>query len=145
MAVTKTKVIIIGFVFAEPIIRTTANGTKVSSFTVRTFHKKKGNAPSDGADFETEWHSIQAFDRQADVAKTLKKGDFVYVEGSFRTEKYVSNGENRVAIKISAFSIDNLTDGRKSGGASTSTPPESDDQAQYDQDDQDENDLEIPL
>jgi len=51
----------------------------------------------------TEWHRIIAFGRPADYAKTLKKGDYVEIEGELRStefEKEVGQGKNKAKVTI---------------------------------------------
>jgi single-strand DNA-binding protein len=49
----------------------------------------------------TEWHRIVAFGEPADYAKSLKKGDYVEVEGETRTKEYekeIVQGKNKVKV-----------------------------------------------
>ncbi len=49
----------------------------------------------------TEWHRSGAFGKSADYAKSLKKGDYVEVEGELRAteyEKEVGQGKNEVKV-----------------------------------------------
>ncbi|GGA73391.1 hypothetical protein GCM10011507_26250 [Edaphobacter acidisoli] len=49
----------------------------------------------------TEWHRIVAFGKPADYARSLKKGDYVEVEGELHStqyEKEVGQGKNKVKV-----------------------------------------------
>jgi single-strand DNA-binding protein len=87
------KMILIGRLGADPIRRLTKQGTPVTNFPVATSRRvtKEGAAEGDENAFteETQWHRIVAWGKQADsCAQYLKKGNPVYIEGSFRTRPY---------------------------------------------------------
>ena len=49
----------------------------------------------------TEWHRVVAFGKIADAAKTLKKGDYVEVEGELRSSEFeVEAGEGRKKVTV---------------------------------------------
>lgn len=80
------KVTLIGFLGKDPEI-SNHNGTAIAKFSLATTEKWKdqyGNKQE-----RTEWHNVTFFGRTADVvAKYIRKGSQVYVEGSLRTNKY---------------------------------------------------------
>lgn len=93
------QVILIGRLGREPESHDTAGG-KMAFFSVATSRRYKGQ---DGqTQEETEWHSIVAFGATADiVAKYVKKGDLVYVNGRLRTRKYTDKqGVERFKTEI---------------------------------------------
>jgi single-strand DNA-binding protein len=49
----------------------------------------------------TEWHHIVCFNKIADYAKGLKKGDYVEVEGELRSSEFDSEaGEGKKKIRV---------------------------------------------
>ena len=56
----------------------------------------------------TEWHRIVAFGKPADYAKTLKKGDYVQVEGELRSTEFdveVGDGKKKATVKRRGWEI----------------------------------------
>lgn len=78
------KIILIGHVGADPVMRTLADGRLVANFSVATSRKIKGSE-------ETEWHRCSAFDKVAEIAQNyVKKGSHIYVEGRTKTRKWTA-------------------------------------------------------
>lgn len=56
----------------------------------------------------TEWHRIVAFGKPADYAKSLKKGDYVEVEGELRSSEFdaeVGEGKKKTTVKRRGWEI----------------------------------------
>lgn len=106
------KAIIVGNVGKDPEIRYLANGDAVTSFSVATTWKVKGEE-------QTEWHRITAFGKLAEICgKYLKKGSQVYIEGRLQTSKYTGkDGIERYSIDIIASQMQML------GGKSETARP----------------------
>jgi single-strand DNA-binding protein len=87
MARSINKVILLGNLTRDPILRHTQNGTPVCDFgiaTNRTWTTEQGEKRVD-ADF----HNIVAWGKRAEIASQyLKKGRKVYVEGRLQTRTY---------------------------------------------------------
>ena len=98
------KVILIGNIGRDPEVRQTTGGMSVANFSVATTYKRKD------ADPETEWHSITAYGRTAEVAgQYLKKGSPVFIEGRLHTRKWqAKDGTNRQAMEIVVESLQML-------------------------------------
>ena len=82
------KVIVIGNLGANPVIRTLPNsGQNVANFSLATTERFTDR---NGAKQErTEWHRIVAFGRVADTCQRfLSKGRQVYIEGRLTTRQY---------------------------------------------------------
>lgn len=81
------KVILLGRLGKDPLIKQLDNGRVVCNVTLATndyFTDKEGNRKE-----STEWHNLEIWDNQARVAeKFLRKGNVIYVEGKIRTDKY---------------------------------------------------------
>ncbi len=88
MAMAINKVIVIGNLGANPVIRTMPNsGQNVANFSLATnerFTDRNGDRQE-----RTEWHRVVAFGRIADTCRQfLSKGRQVYVEGRLTTRQY---------------------------------------------------------
>lgn len=95
------KVILVGNVGGEPEIKVLQNGTKVANFSLATNEswKDKNGERKD----HTEWHRVSVYgDKLPDIiAKYVKKGTKVYIEGSIRTSKYTTeSGVERQSFQI---------------------------------------------
>lgn len=108
MAGYLNKVMLIGRLGRDPEARYTDNQTPISKFTMATSEYR--NDPSGGRTERTEWHSITAFGRLADVCnRYLRKGMLVYVEGKIRTNQYTDrNGQDRRFTEIVCDSMQML-------------------------------------
>jgi single-strand DNA-binding protein len=95
------KAIIVGYVGADPDVRYMPSGKQVTSIRVATSESWK----KDGEKQErTEWHSIVAFDKLAEImGQYLKKGAAVYIEGKIQTRKWQDKeGKDRYTTEIVA-------------------------------------------
>jgi len=56
----------------------------------------------------TEWHRIVAFGKPADYAKSLKKGDYVEIEGELRSTEFdveLAEGKKKTTVKRRGWEI----------------------------------------
>jgi len=56
----------------------------------------------------TEWHRIVVFGKPADYAKSLKKGDYVQIEGELRSSEFdaeAGEGKKKVTVKRRGWEI----------------------------------------
>ncbi|HHR6030743.1 TPA: single-stranded DNA-binding protein [Providencia alcalifaciens] len=85
------KVIIIGYLGNDPIVRYAPTGTAFASFSVAT--SEIWNDRNTGEQRErTDWHNISIQGKLAEIAgQYLRKGSQVYIEGKLRTRKYQGN------------------------------------------------------
>lgn len=76
------KVIVLGRVWKDPVIRTTSNGNKVAEVGLVT--------SSGSGDYEKpDWHKVIFYKRQAEIVEQyLTKGTNLYVEGRINYRKY---------------------------------------------------------
>ena len=97
------KVIIVGNLGKDPVVRYTPNGDSVTNVTIATTDtwKDKGTGEKKEA---TEWHRVVFFGKLAEIAgQYLKKGRQVYVEGALRTRKWTDKeGHERYTTEIVA-------------------------------------------
>ena len=101
------KVLLIGNVGAEPQIKTFASGNKVASITLATTERYKDRNGEQKE--ETEWHSVQAFGKLADVVERfVHKGSLLYLDGKIRTRSYEADGRTMYRTEILADHIQML-------------------------------------
>jgi len=109
------RAILIGNLGADPETRFTQAGSPVTNFRIATSEKWK-DKQSGQAQERTEWHSIVAFGRLAEIAgEYLRKGSKVFVEGALRTSSWESDGQTRYKTEIIVSNLQML-DGKASGG-----------------------------
>ncbi|NVM20974.1 MAG: single-stranded DNA-binding protein, partial [Desulfobacterales bacterium] len=111
------KVMLIGYVGADPDVRQTSNGSAVANFSLATTEKwtdKDGKKQS-----QTEWHRIVAWGRLAEICgEYLSKGGQVYIEGRIRTNEWEDNeGNKRKTKEIIAQRLQLLDRSEASGSA----------------------------
>jgi single-strand DNA-binding protein len=116
MARGVNKVILIGNLGNDPEVRSTANGSTMTTISVATSESWKDRQTGQQQE-RTEWHRVVFFNRLAEIARDyLKKGSKVYIEGSLRTRKWQdNNGQDRYTTEIMGNEMQML-DGRGSGG-----------------------------
>jgi len=109
------KSIVIGYVGADPEVRTTKNDTKVANFSVATSESWQDNEGE--WQEETTWHNVVAWAGRAEWAgKNIKKGSRVYVEGPTKEQSYENKeGETRKQRHIKALSLQ-LMDNKAGSG-----------------------------
>jgi len=92
---TVNKVIIIGNVTRDPIIKTTEGGKKVALFTTATNRYYK---TADGENkSEAEFHNCVAWGTLAErIEKFLLKGKLVYIEGRLKTRAIEKEEGDRI-------------------------------------------------
>ena len=100
------KVILIGNVGSDPVIRNFDNGSVVAAFSIATSERYKNKA---GETVEqTEWHRLELWEGLAKIAEQyVKKGRQVYVEGKIKTEDYTD--KDGVARKITKIRVNTMT------------------------------------
>ncbi len=98
------RVMILGNLGAEPELRVTGQGTAILSLRIATTESylDKQNQRQE----RTEWHRVTMWGKRGEgLAKILKKGDRIFVEGGLRTSSYEKNGEKRYSTEIHATDI----------------------------------------
>jgi single-strand DNA-binding protein len=99
------KVILVGNVGKDPIIRYFDKGVSKATFPVATsesYTNQQGETIT-----STEWHNIVLWRALAEVAeKTVKKGSQVYIVGKIKTRSYVDkDGINKYITEILADTL----------------------------------------
>lgn len=81
------KIILLGNLGKDPIVRKLENGRSVAQFTLATNEKYKDKAGV--LQTKTEWHNVVTWTPLAEIAeKYLKKGNQVYIEGKIESREY---------------------------------------------------------
>lgn len=95
---------ILGNLGADPELRMTQNGQAILKLRVATTESylDKSNARQE----RTEWHAVTMFGPRGEgLAKMLRKGERIYVEGGLRTSSYEKDGEKRYRTEIVATNV----------------------------------------
>lgn len=101
------KVILLGNLGQDPVVKEFTGGvtTSISLATSESWNDKKtGELKTD-----TQWHRVVFFGKLAEIAgQYLAKGSKVYIEGSLKTRKYDSKGEEKTITEIVAQTMQML-------------------------------------
>ena len=93
------KVILVGNLGDEPVIRYTGDGKAIANLRVATSESwtdKEGNKQE-----RTEWHKVSVFDKLAEICKTyLHKGSKVFLEGKLQTRSWDNNGVQQYSTEV---------------------------------------------
>lgn len=94
------KVILIGNLGQDPELNTTSSGIAVSNISLATSSYVKDEE-------KTEWHRVTVWDKTAEnVAKYMKKGSKLYVEGRLQTRQYEDkDGNTRYTTEVVAEQV----------------------------------------
>lgn len=113
------KVFLFGNLGQDPELRSTGSGTAVCNMRLATNQSYKDD--NDEWQERTEWHTVVAFGRQAEVANEyLQKGSSVFVEGSLQTRQWEDkDGNTRYSTEVK---VRDLVLGGKSDAPSAPRP-----------------------
>jgi single-strand DNA-binding protein len=102
---TLNKILLMGRVGIDPVMRHTRNGTPVTNFRLAVSNNRR-DANGELVE-DVEWFNVTAWERQAEsVNQYLSKGQRVYVEGRLSTSHYTSSsGETRTALEVRASDV----------------------------------------
>jgi len=94
------KVILIGNLGADPVVRYMTNGEAVTNLSIATsevWKDKNTGQPQE----RTEWHRVVFYRRLAEIAgEYLKKGSKIYIEGRLQTRQYEKEGVKHYTTEI---------------------------------------------
>jgi single-strand DNA-binding protein len=102
MAKDLNKVMLTGYLGADPEMRYTPQGSAVTQFRVASSRRWKS---ADGVDHDdTEWFRVVAWDKLGEICNQyLTKGTRVYVEGRLQTRKWQDKeGQDRYTTEVIA-------------------------------------------
>ena len=102
------KVMLIGYLGADPEVRYTPSGSAVANFRIATTEQwtdKEG-----GKQEKTEWHKIVAWRKLGETCgEYLHKGSLVYIEGSLQTRDWEDrDGNKRYTTEIVSWRMQML-------------------------------------
>lgn len=127
MSRSLNKVTLIGNLGSDPEIRTTANGSKVATFSLAT--SRQWNSPGGEKQEKTEWHRCVVWNAResglADVVeKYCKKGDRIYVEGRIEYRQWQDKeNQTRYTTEINVRELMMLGGGGKGGDFDSDSQP----------------------
>jgi single-strand DNA-binding protein len=111
------KAMIYGNLTRDPELKSLPSGIQVVSFSIatnRVYNDRDGKKQE-----QVDYHNIVFFGKQAEtVAKYLKKGSGVYVEGRMQTRSWDKDGQKQYRTEIigDRFQFGPRTDGGGGGG-----------------------------
>lgn len=110
----------IGFLGADPEIRSLNNGDKVANLRLAVSERWKDKATGEKKE-KTEWVSVVVFGNLVSVIESyVKKGSKLYVSGKLQTRKWThSDGSDRYSTEVVLQGFDAkliMLDGRNEGG-----------------------------
>lgn len=117
------KVILLGYVGADPDVRILDGAVKVARIKIATSERytdQQGNKQE-----QTEWHNITLWRGLADVVdKYVHKGSQVYIEGKIRTREYEQEGVKKYATEIIANELKLCGRAQDANSAPVPVPPQ---------------------
>jgi single-strand DNA-binding protein len=123
MSRSLNKVMLIGNLTKDPVVRYTGKGTAVASFSIATNRSWVDQSSNEKVD-EVEFHNLVVWNKLAEIAEQyLKKGDKAYFEGRLQTRKWQGeDGNDRYSTEVVVENM--LMLGGKAGGSSYSDDDE---------------------
>lgn len=108
------RVELIGNLTADPVVKTLPSGSRIVSFSLATRYDWKDSKTKEPK-HKTEFHAVVAYGQLAGVvAKYLKKGDRVYLEGRLRTTQWQGKDESW-KYRTEVIAVNLIMLGTKSG------------------------------
>ena len=124
MAGSLNKVMLIGNLGADPVIRQTQDGKRLAQLSLATSETWKDKTSGEKKE-KTSWHRIVIFnDGLAGVVESyLKKGSKIFVEGQLQTRKFTdSTGTDKYTTEVILGNYNGtltMLDSRSGGGDSS--------------------------
>jgi len=112
MALYENSIRLKGFLGKDPVTKETRNNATlvVLSVATKSSYRRNGEWVS-----TTEWHRIVCFNQLADYARTLKKGDYIEVEGELRSSEFQSeahDGRKKMNVKRRSWEVRAVSAGK---------------------------------
>ena len=102
MAGSVNKVILLGNLGQDPLVRTSQDGNKIVQLSIATSDRWKDKSSGEQRE-KTEWHRVVIFNENlSNIAEQyLKKGNTVFVEGQLQTRKWQDqNGQDKYTTEV---------------------------------------------
>ncbi|HOA36900.1 MAG TPA: single-stranded DNA-binding protein [Flavihumibacter sp.] len=101
---SKNRIVLEGFLGADPEMKMTTNNRKRSTMTLATNEEYK-NAQGETVK-DTQWHQLIAWGKLAELASSFKKGDRMQVAGKLGYRQYEDKkGQQRTVAEITVLEI----------------------------------------
>jgi single-strand DNA-binding protein len=98
------RVMLLGNLGADPELRMTGGGQAVLKMRLATTESYLDRDKQ--RQERTEWHSVVVWGKRAEgLAKIVKKGDRLFIEGGLRTDSYEKDGEKRYRTEVVARDV----------------------------------------
>ena len=122
---TVNKVILVGNVTRDPIVKTTENGKKIALFTIATNRYYKTNDGESRS--EAEFHNCVAWGWLADrVEASLQKWKLIYIEGRLKTRVIEKDDGEKLykteVVTMNLIFLNKKSDFEDTSSASASSP-----------------------
>jgi len=120
------KVMLIGNVGKEPVVRYVQDGVCTASLSLATTTPGYTLANGTQVPERTEWHNILFWRKLAEVVERyVHKGDKLYVEGELRTRSFIDKrGQTRYVTEVWAKEMEMLTPKGRSSEQAPAAPAE---------------------
>lgn len=116
------KVLLLGNLGADPELRVTQGGSAILKLRLATTETYLDN--SNTRQERTEWHQVTLFGKRGEsLAKLLRKGERIFVEGRIQTTSYDKDGEKRYRTEVVATNIILNGRGEERPRESDASPP----------------------
>ena len=102
MAGSVNKVMLLGNLGQDPLVRTSQDGNKIVQLSIATSDRWKDKSSGEQRE-KTEWHRVVIFNENlSNIAEQyLKKGNTVFVEGQLQTRKWQDqNGQDKYTTEV---------------------------------------------
>lgn len=109
------RVMLLGNLGADPELKVTQGGQAVLKLRLATTESylDRNNTRQE----RTEWHRVTLWGKRGEaLAKILRKGERIFLEGRLETSSYEKDGEKRYSTEIVATNVI-LAGGKKGGDA----------------------------
>jgi single-strand DNA-binding protein len=114
-------VVLIGRLTRDAELKTTANGTAVSKFSIAVNRRRKNG---DQWEDEANFFDIVVWGRQGEsLHPYLIKGKMVGIDGELRQDRWQQDGQNRSKVEIVANYLQLLGGGSQGGASGGGAPP----------------------
>lgn len=98
------KVMLLGNLGADPELRVTQGGQAILKLRLATTENYVDS--SNARQERTEWHQVSLWGKRGEaLAKLLRKGERIFVEGRLQTSSYEKDGEKRYRTEVVATNV----------------------------------------
>ncbi|SRR5258708_23903880 len=107
MALYENTIRLKGFLGKDAETKAARNGKTFTILSLATKSSYKDKQTSEWVS-RTEWHRIICFNKPAEYAKVLKKGEYIDVEGELRSSEFDSEagmGKKKVTVKRRSWEV----------------------------------------